>query len=263
MASTVPAPKQFLWCDEHAEIATWLANHKFGMEFYGAFVNYCARAMDKWQRPGAVPLKRHLGHLHKTRLTKPLSGAAVLGEMKVFYERFSKTGDFSTGAFPLIELLDGPERIKSAHHHLYKKVFNRRVLTARSAPASTTLPAINGDTLAVVSGASAAFIQQPGLQGQHLLLDGPSPTPCRSASRLSLSPRWRSRCLVCLLLPPLPLSRRLVSMALSCFWVVRRRKILLRCRMRRRMKMMVWCCEADMKGEDGWGPDSRFVYTGQ
>lgn len=101
MASIVSAPSQYLWCDEHAEIAAWLARKNLGMEFYGSFVNYCARSMDKLRRTNNRLLKDHLFDLRKTLTTQPLSGAAVLHEMKYYHNRFFRTGTVKTGVCPL------------------------------------------------------------------------------------------------------------------------------------------------------------------
>ncbi|CAD0096161.1 unnamed protein product [Aureobasidium mustum] len=104
MASTKPPPKQFLWCDEHAEIAAWLARKNLGMEFYGSFINYCARTMDKLRCYNGRLIKDHLGHLRETLTAEPLSGAAVLYEMKFYYNRFFRTGPVQSGVIPLFTL---------------------------------------------------------------------------------------------------------------------------------------------------------------
>ncbi|KAG9687867.1 hypothetical protein KCU95_g10684, partial [Aureobasidium melanogenum] len=186
----VPAPSQFLWCDEHAEIAAWLARKNLGMEFYGSFVNYCARSMDKLRRTNNRLLKDHLFDLRKTLTTQPLSGAAVLHEMKYYHNRFFRTGTVKTGVCPLETLLAKLEFIHAAHSHLYNKVFPRRALASSSTP--THPPANHGDTPAVVNSTSASLaasatlaapgsVQQPGLQGQLPLPDGPllKPLPIR------------------------------------------------------------------------------------
>lgn len=104
MTSTVPPPSRFLWCDEHAEIAAWLARNNLGMKFCGSFINYCARTMDKLRRPNGRLIKDHLAHLRETLTMQPLSGAAVLYEMKFYYNRFFWTGPVQSGVMPLFTL---------------------------------------------------------------------------------------------------------------------------------------------------------------
>ena len=101
MTSIIPPPNEFLWCDEHAGIAAWLAKNNLGLEFYGSFLNYCARAVDTMKRANKRLLKRHIPHLNDTLATEPLSGAAVLHEMKFYFNRFYPTGPVLTGAYPL------------------------------------------------------------------------------------------------------------------------------------------------------------------
>ncbi|KAH0337996.1 hypothetical protein KCU81_g7804, partial [Aureobasidium melanogenum] len=182
MTPAIPPPSEFLWCEDHAEIAAWLARNDLGLEFCGSFINYCARTMDKLRRTNSRLLKDYLFHLRKTLTTKPLTGAAVLYEMKYYHNRFFYTGTVKSGAIPLEALLKKPEHIHAAHNHLHNKVFPRRALTSSSTP--THPPANYGDTLAVVNGTSASSpasatlpapssVQQPGLQGQLSLPDSP------------------------------------------------------------------------------------------
>ena len=101
MTSIIPPPDEFLWCDEHASIAAWMASNNLGLEFYGSFLNYCARAVDKMKRANKKLLKPHIPHLNDTLATRPLSGATVLHEMKFYFNRFYPTGPVLTGAYPL------------------------------------------------------------------------------------------------------------------------------------------------------------------
>jgi hypothetical protein len=57
--------------------------------------------MDKLRRVNNRLLKDHLVHLRDTLTTEPLSGAAVLHEMKFYHNRFYKTGLIKSGAYPL------------------------------------------------------------------------------------------------------------------------------------------------------------------
>jgi hypothetical protein len=104
MPSIIPPPKELLWCREHASIAAWMAKNDLGLMFYGSFLNYCARSMDKLRSVNGRLLKRHLQHIRDTLTTEPLSGAAVLHEMEFYYNRFYKTGLIKSGAWPLDDL---------------------------------------------------------------------------------------------------------------------------------------------------------------
>lgn len=101
MASTFHPPKHFLWYEEHASITAWMAKNDLGLEFYGSFLNYCARSMDKLRRVNNRLLKDHLGHLRDTLTREPLSSAAVLHEMQFYFKRFYLTGPVKSGAYPL------------------------------------------------------------------------------------------------------------------------------------------------------------------
>ena len=101
MSSGVSCPKEFLWCNNHADIAAWMSKNDLDMEFYGSFLNYCARTVDKLRRVNNRVVTSHLKPLRETLSAEPLSESAVLGEMKYFYRRFHPSGPVLTGAYPL------------------------------------------------------------------------------------------------------------------------------------------------------------------
>jgi hypothetical protein len=100
MAQISP-PNEFLWCSEHAEIAAWFTKNNLGLDFYGSFINYCVRSIDKLRRVNNRLIKSHLEHLRQTLMADPLSGTDVLHEMKFYHKRFYKTGPVMSGAYPL------------------------------------------------------------------------------------------------------------------------------------------------------------------
>jgi hypothetical protein len=97
----IPPPNEFLWCSEHAEIAAWLTKNNLGLEFYGSFINYCVRSIDKLRNVNNRLIKSHLEHLRQTLMADPLSDTAVLHEMKFYHKRFYKNGLVMSGAYPL------------------------------------------------------------------------------------------------------------------------------------------------------------------
>jgi hypothetical protein len=104
MASTIPPPNEILWCKDPIRVAAWLARNNLGLEFYGSFLNYCARSIDKLKNVNGRLIKDHLDRLRVTLTQEPLDDTAVLQEMKFYYKRLYKTGLVKTGAYPLDEL---------------------------------------------------------------------------------------------------------------------------------------------------------------